>query len=255
MVRIRLRGQGPGEITAGMIDGGADLEIMNPDLVICTLDDGAVLSMEITVDHGKGYRPAAINRPEDAPIGLIPVDSLFSPINTISYQVENTRVGQQTDYDKLTMQVDTNGAVNPEDALALAARVLQDQLQLRRQRDMHNRGDAVAAHPGLVWTPMMRGYFGERLSRRLKPIARRLFRSPEEGAGPVLHACCHAEPPPDLPPYFVDDGLRPRRARGPRTSRCRISARKIRGRARRNKRDHCRRRQKSVRLARGFFSI
>ena len=113
-----------------MIDGGADLEIMNPDLVICTLDDGAVLSMEITVDHGKGYRPAAINRPEDAPIGLIPVDSLFSPINTISYQVENTRVGQQTDYDKLTMQVDTNGAVNPEDALALAARVLQDQLQL-----------------------------------------------------------------------------------------------------------------------------
>jgi DNA-directed RNA polymerase subunit alpha len=113
-----------------MIDGGADLEIMNPDLVICTLDDGAVLSMEITVDHGKGYRPAATNRPEDAPIGLIPVDSLFSPINTISYQVENTRVGQQTDYDKLTMQVDTNGAVNPEDALALAARVLQDQLQL-----------------------------------------------------------------------------------------------------------------------------
>ena len=86
--------------------------------------------MEITVDHGKGYRPAAANRPEDAPIGLIPVDSLFSPINTISYQVENTRVGQQTDYDKLTMQVDTNGAVNPEDALALAARVLQDQLQL-----------------------------------------------------------------------------------------------------------------------------
>jgi DNA-directed RNA polymerase subunit alpha len=82
------------------------------------------------VDHGKGYRPASINRPEDAPIGLIPVDSLFSPINTISYQVENTRVGQQTDYDKLTMQVDTNGAVNPEDALALAARVLQDQLQL-----------------------------------------------------------------------------------------------------------------------------
>ena len=128
--KFRLRGQGPGEITAGMIDGGADLEIMNPDLVICALDDGAVLSMEITVDHGKGYRPAAANRPEDAPIGLIPVDSLFSPINTVSYQVENTRVGQQTDYDKLTMQVETNGAVNPEDALALAARVLQDQLQL-----------------------------------------------------------------------------------------------------------------------------
>ena len=128
--KFRLRGQGPGEITAGMIDGGADLEIMNPDLVICTLDDGAVLSMEITVDHGKGYRPAAANRPEDAPIGLIPVDSLFSPISTVSYQVENTRVGQQTDYDKLTMQVETNGAVNPEDALALAARVLQDQLQL-----------------------------------------------------------------------------------------------------------------------------
>ena len=128
--KFRLRGQGPGEITAGMIDGGADLEIMNPDLVICTLDDGAVLSMEITVDHGKGYRPAAANRPEDAPIGLIPVDSLFSPINTVSYQVENTRVGQRTDYDKLNLEIWTDGRLEPHDALLQASAILRHHLDV-----------------------------------------------------------------------------------------------------------------------------
>ena len=86
--------------------------------------------MELTVDTGKGYVPATQNRPEDAPIGLIPVDAVFSPVRKVSYKVDNTRVGQVTDYDKLTMDVETNGAVTPEDAVALAARILQDQLQL-----------------------------------------------------------------------------------------------------------------------------
>lgn len=128
--RMRLRKSGPGEVRAADIEAGHDIEIMNPEHVICTLDADAKIGMEFTVTTGKGYVPAAQNRPEDAPIGLIPVDSLFSPVRKVSYKVDNTRVGQVTDYDKLTMRVETNGAVTPEDAVALAARILQDQLQL-----------------------------------------------------------------------------------------------------------------------------
>ncbi len=128
--RIRLRATGPGEVKAGMIETGADIEVMNPDLVLLTLDRDAKIVAEMTVESGKGYIPASQNRPEDAPIGLIPVDALFSPVRKVSYKVENTRVGQVTDYDKLSMRVETNGAVTPEDAVALAARILQDQLQL-----------------------------------------------------------------------------------------------------------------------------
>src|SRR5689334_11120456 len=128
--RMRLRANGPGEVRAGAIETGHDIEVMNPDHVICTLDNGARIAMEFTVETGKGYVAASQNRAEDAPIGLIPVDALFSPVRKVSYKVENTRVGQVTDYDKLSMRVETNGAVTPEDAVALAARILQDQLQL-----------------------------------------------------------------------------------------------------------------------------
>jgi len=128
--RMRLRANGPGEVRAGAIDTGHDIEIMNPDLVICTLESTAKIAMELTVENGKGYVPATQNRPEDAPIGLIPVDALFSPVRKVSYRVENTRVGQVTDYDRLALRVETNGSVTPEDAVALAARILQDQLQL-----------------------------------------------------------------------------------------------------------------------------
>ncbi len=128
--RMMLTGTGPGEITAGMIETGHDIEIIDPDVVICTLDDGAKISMELTVANGKGYVAASQNRAEDAPIGLIPVDAVYSPVRKVSYRVDNTRVGQVTDYDKLTMEVETNGTVTPEDAVALAARILQDQLNL-----------------------------------------------------------------------------------------------------------------------------
>lgn len=128
--RMRLAVEGPCEVTAGMIEAGADIEIMNPDLVICTLDKGAKLRIEMTVNTGKGYRPASQNRPEEAPVGLIPVDSVFSPIRKVSFDVEDTRVGQITDYDKLTLYVETNGVITPEDAVAYAARILQDQLQV-----------------------------------------------------------------------------------------------------------------------------
>ena len=128
--KMRLNAEGPCEVTAAQIEAGADIEIMNPDLVICTLDKGAKLSMEMTVNTGKGYRPAAQNRPEEAPVGLIPVDSVFSPVRKVTYEVEDTRVGQITDYDKVTLQIETNGVITPEDAVAYAARILQDQLQV-----------------------------------------------------------------------------------------------------------------------------
>jgi len=128
--KMRLSATGPCEVTAAQIEAGADIEIMNPDLVICTLDKGASLNMEMTVNTGKGYRPAAGNRPEECPVGLIPVDSVFSPVRKVSYEVEDTRVGQVTDYDKLTLTIETNGVITPEDAVAFAARILQDQLSV-----------------------------------------------------------------------------------------------------------------------------
>lgn len=128
--RMSLKATGPGEVKAGDIETGPDIEIKDPDLVLCHLDKGAKLNMELTVENGKGYVAAAQNRPEDGPIGLIPVDAVFSPVRKVAYKVDNTRVGQVTDHDKLSLDVTTNGTVMPEDAVALAARILQDQLQL-----------------------------------------------------------------------------------------------------------------------------
>jgi len=128
--RIALRADGPGPVTASQIDAGHDIEVLNPDLVLMHLDDGASIVMEMTVNMGSGFVAAAANRPEDAPIGLIPVDSLFSPVKKVAYRIENTREGQVLDYDKLSMDIVTNGALSPEDAVAYAARILQDQLQL-----------------------------------------------------------------------------------------------------------------------------
>ncbi|MDG2286589.1 MAG: DNA-directed RNA polymerase subunit alpha, partial [Alphaproteobacteria bacterium] len=121
--KMRLKAEGPGEVTAGMIETGADIEIMNPGLVLCALDKGAALTMEFTVEAGKGYVPANVNRPEDAPIGLIPVDAVFSPVRQVTYKVDNTRVGQVTDYDSLSVTLETNGSMTPEDAVAYAARI------------------------------------------------------------------------------------------------------------------------------------
>ena len=122
--RLQLSATGPADVRAG------DIEVMNPDLVICHLDEGATLNMELTADIGKGYVPATANRPTDAPIGLIPVDALYSPVRQVSYKVDPTRVGQDLDYDKLTLTVETDGTVTPEDAVGYAGRILQDQLAL-----------------------------------------------------------------------------------------------------------------------------
>ncbi|MBP5215257.1 MAG: DNA-directed RNA polymerase subunit alpha [Alphaproteobacteria bacterium] len=126
---LTLKAEGPCTVTAAMIETGHDVEIMNPDHIICTLDAGAKINMELTVSTGKGYVPATTNMSADSPIGLIMVDAIYSPVKKVSYKVENTRVGQITDYDKLTMIVETNGVVSPEDAVALAARILQDQVK------------------------------------------------------------------------------------------------------------------------------
>ena len=128
--RLHLTASGPGEVKADAINEVADVDILDKDLVICHLDEGATLNMELSVSSGKGYVPAERNRPEDAPIGLIPVDALYSPVRKVSYKVEATREGQILDYDKLTMEIETDGTVTPEDALAFAARILQDQLHV-----------------------------------------------------------------------------------------------------------------------------
>ena len=140
--RVVLRKSGPGEVTAGDIEETADVEIVNKDLVLCTLDEGAEIRMEFTVNTGKGYVPSERNRPEDAPIGLIGVDALYSPVKRVSYRVENTREGQVLDYDKLILEIETDGTVKPDDAVAFAARILQDQFQI-----FINFEEAVEARP------------------------------------------------------------------------------------------------------------
>ncbi len=128
--RLQLSATGPAEVKAGDIAVSGDIQVMNPDLVICHLDEGASFNMELVADTGKGYVPAISNRPADAPIGLIPVDALYSPVRQVAYKVDNARVGQELDYDKLSLTIETDGTVSPEDAVAYAARILQDQLQL-----------------------------------------------------------------------------------------------------------------------------
>ena len=143
--RMTLRATGPGAVTAGQIDAPADIEILNPDHVLCTLDDGANVRMEFTVMNGKGYVPAERNRPEDAPIGLIAVDALYSPVKRVAYRVEPTRQGQSLDYDKLVMEVETNGAVSPVDAVAYASRILQDQLDIFIGAEVGAKKPAIGA--------------------------------------------------------------------------------------------------------------
>ncbi|MDH3669175.1 MAG: DNA-directed RNA polymerase subunit alpha [Paracoccaceae bacterium] len=127
--RLQLNATGPGLVTAADIEEIMGVEIINKDHVICHLDEGASVHMELTVGTGKGYVAADKNRPEDAPIGFIPVDALYSPVKRCSYKVSPTREGQVLDYDKLAISVETDGTVTPDDALAYAARILQDQLQ------------------------------------------------------------------------------------------------------------------------------
>jgi len=122
--------EGPGEIKAKDIKENPDIKIINPELIICHLDENIKFHMELTVDTGKGYAPAEKNKKDDSPLGLISIDSLFSPVKKVSYRVENAREGKSLDYDKLIMDIETNGSLTAEDAVAYAARIFQDQLSI-----------------------------------------------------------------------------------------------------------------------------
>ncbi len=126
--KLILDAKGPGEIKASQITPLPDIEILNPDLVICNLDENTNFHMELFVGNGKGYVSADQNKPDEPPLGLIPIDSLFSPVKKVSYSISTAREGKALDYDKLTMEIETNGSISAEDALAYSARIFQDQL-------------------------------------------------------------------------------------------------------------------------------
>jgi DNA-directed RNA polymerase subunit alpha len=149
--RMVLKKDGPGPARAGDIEAPSDVEVLNPDHIICHLDQGASVRMEFQVDMGKGYVQADRNRPDDAPIGLIPVDSLYSPVKKVSYRVENTREGQDLDKDRLIMTVETDGSVRAEDAVALAARILQDQLAVFINFEEPKKAVEETRHPELAF--------------------------------------------------------------------------------------------------------
>jgi len=120
--KLILDAKGPGEIKASDIAPVTDVEILNPDLVICNLDENTTFHMEMNVNTGKGYVPAELNKPEEPPLGLIAIDSLYSPVKKVSYSVSTAREGKALDYDKLIMEVETNGSISAEDAVAYSAR-------------------------------------------------------------------------------------------------------------------------------------
>ena len=130
VVTVYVHASGEGEVTAADIIHDADVEIVNPDLHIATLSEGAELHMEITLEKGKGYVSADKNKKPNMPIGIIAIDSIFTPITKVNFRVEDTRVGQTTDYDKLTLEVWTSGAIRPEEAVGIAARIIFDHLSL-----------------------------------------------------------------------------------------------------------------------------
>ncbi len=127
---IYIDAQGPGEVVAGDIKTDGDVEIVNKDLHIATLDDDGKLYMEIAVNGGRGYVSQRKNKSEDMPIGTIPVDSIYTPIKRVNFDVENTRVGQITDYDKLSLEVWTNGTILPDEAVSLSAKILIEHFKL-----------------------------------------------------------------------------------------------------------------------------
>ncbi len=153
--RLSIAAKGPMVVTAGDISESAGIEILNKDHVICHLDEGADLYMELTVNTGKGYVAADKNKAEDAPIGLIPVDAIYSPVRKVSYDVQPTREGQVLDYDKLTLKLETDGSVSPEDAVAFAARILQDQLSIFVNFEEPETTGREAEDDGLEFNPLL----------------------------------------------------------------------------------------------------
>src|SRR5437660_3896234 len=148
---------GPGEITAKDIDLPAGVEILNPDAHIATLEKKTKLEVYLTVGRGRGYRPAEENKSPDQPIGVIPIDSIFSPVRRVAYSVEQARVGQRTDYDKLTLDIETDGSIDPHAALREAAEILISQLAIftdaERVVELREAGAPGVLEPGLGGAP------------------------------------------------------------------------------------------------------
>ena len=153
--RLTISVKGPAMVTARDISESGDIEILNKDHVICHLDDGAEVYMELTVNTGNGYIPAEKNKPEDSPIGLIPIDAIYSPVKKVSYDVQPTREGQVLDYDKLIMKIETDGSLTPEDAVAYAARILQDQLSIFVNFDEPEAAGRQDDEDGLEFNPLL----------------------------------------------------------------------------------------------------
>jgi len=153
--RLVLRKDTPGLVTAADIEETANVEILDKNHLICHLDEGASLRMELTVNAGKGYVAADRNRPDDAPIGLIPIDSLYSPVTRVAYRVENTREGQILDYDRLILEIETDGSISPDDAAAYAARIMQDQLQIFVNFEEPKRDGGGDARDELPFNPAL----------------------------------------------------------------------------------------------------
>jgi DNA-directed RNA polymerase subunit alpha len=145
-IEVRLNKKGPGKVTAGDIEAPADLEILNPDLEIANLSDKGRLELTMTIGRGRGYVPAEMNRGPEHTIGVIPIDSIFSPVRRVSYDVESARVGQRTDYDKLNLDVTTDGSVDPREAIAEGAEILIRQLAIFTDIEkIEGFGEAAAA--------------------------------------------------------------------------------------------------------------
>jgi len=128
--RVIINAVGPKEVTAADIIGDSDLEIFNPDLHIATLEENATLVMEINMARGRGYVPAEMNKTESTPISVIPVDSIYTPVRKVNFTVENTRVGQVTDYDRLVLEIWTDGSITPDEGVSIGAKIMQEHLNL-----------------------------------------------------------------------------------------------------------------------------
>jgi DNA-directed RNA polymerase subunit alpha len=144
-IEVRMSARGAGEVTAGDIEAPADLEILNPELVLAHLSDRGRLEMTLTIGRGRGYAPTDLARGSETTIGVIPIDAIFSPVRRVSYDVEAARVGQRTDYDKLRLDVTTDGTIDPKEAIAQASEILIRQLMIFTDMDVWQRGDAQQA--------------------------------------------------------------------------------------------------------------
>jgi DNA-directed RNA polymerase subunit alpha len=144
-IEVHLSKRGPGTVTAADIEAPADLEILNPELELAHLADKGKLEMTLTIGRGRGYVPAELNRGPDTTIGVIPIDSIFSPVRRVSYEVDAARVGQRTDYDKLVLDVSTDGSVAPKDAIAEAAEILIRQLAIFTDLEKIDMGEIASA--------------------------------------------------------------------------------------------------------------